>query len=557
VHKDKEFFHALIENSLDVITILSTDGTILYESPSVYRLLGYSLDELLGRNAFDMIHPDDGARARDALSEIVENRNSVLSAEFRFRHRNGSWRVIEATGSNQLDNPFIAGIVVNSRDVTERKKAEELLREANKRAEDERAKSEAIIMAIGDGISIQDKTFKVLYQNQAHRDIVGGDKSGKFCYVAYTRRDDICEDCPLVAALRDGKTHTAEKSVLRDDGVIHLEIKGAPLRDSTGTIVAGIEAVRDITRRKEMEEKLRESEERFRRIFEDCPLGIIIADLNHRVLRANREICKMMGYTEEELIGHSIEDITYSEDVEKSAKLTKKEQKGKIPLFQVEKRYVKKNGEILWINFTATTIRDPEGKVLYSVGMIEDISERKITEEEKEDLISQLKDALANIKTLKGLIPICAWCKRIRDDKGYWTRVETYIRQHSDASFTHGICPECLRKEDPHTYEKVFQDEKEARDFKIQKRQFERIRLRKPFTCVVKVGGGSENIVLHAALEDISEAGMCIRTDYPVEQDSFLISGNGAEDKIGIVQWRRPASTDSRAYSVGIKFVQD
>jgi hypothetical protein len=81
--------------------------------------------------------------------------------------------------------------------------------------------------------------------------------------------------------------------------------------------------------------------------------------------------------------------------------------------------------------------------------------------------------------------------------------------------------------------------------------------LRKPFTCVVKVGGGSENIVLHAALEDISEAGMCIRTDYPVEQDSFLISGNGAEDKIGIVQWRRPASTDSRAYSVGIKFVQD
>jgi CHASE1-domain containing sensor protein len=83
----------------------------------------------------------------------------------------------------------------------------------------------------------------------------------------------------------------------------------------------------------------------------------------------------------------------------------------------------------------------------------QDIAERKkITEE--------LQSALANIKTLKGLIPICAWCKQIRDDKGYWKKVETYIEEHSDASFTAGICPKCLHKEDPDTYEEVFRNEK-------------------------------------------------------------------------------------------------
>jgi CheY-like chemotaxis protein len=69
-------------------------------------------------------------------------------------------------------------------------------------------------------------------------------------------------------------------------------------------------------------------------------------------------------------------------------------------------------------------------------------------EMERERLISELKDALAHIKTLRGLLPMCAWCKKIRDDKGYWAQVEVYMEKHLDATFTHGICPECLKKVD-------------------------------------------------------------------------------------------------------------
>lgn len=222
----------------------------------------------------------------------------------------------------------------------------------------------------------------------------------------------------------------------------------------------------DIAERKKITEKLRQSEERFRRIFEDGPLGMVISDQHYSVLKVNKALAGMLGYSEQELLERNIEDMTYPEDVEKSVKLSRQVLKGKIPLFSIEKRYIKKSGENLWVNLTATTIRDEEGNVLYAMGMVEDISKRKIAEQEKELLISQLQDALANIKTLKGLIPICAWCKKIRDDKGYWKKVETYLEEHSDASFTAGICPKCLHKEDPGTYEEVFGHEKESESSK-------------------------------------------------------------------------------------------
>jgi hypothetical protein len=78
--------------------------------------------------------------------------------------------------------------------------------------------------------------------------------------------------------------------------------------------------------------------------------------------------------------------------------------------------------------------------------LFRDISERKNAESERERLIRELQKALADVRTLRGLIPICAWCKRIRNDHGYWEQLESYIKKHSDADFTHGMCPDCARK---------------------------------------------------------------------------------------------------------------
>jgi two-component system cell cycle sensor histidine kinase/response regulator CckA len=121
--------YALIQNSSDIITILKADGTICFETPSIERLLGYTPEELVGRNAFDLVHPDDRRRAMDIFMTVIGNPAAPLTVKFRFRHKDGSWHAIESTGSNQLDNPDIAGIVINSRDVTEREQIERELEE--------------------------------------------------------------------------------------------------------------------------------------------------------------------------------------------------------------------------------------------------------------------------------------------------------------------------------------------------------------------------------------------------------------------------------------------
>ena len=414
--------------------------------------------------------------------------------------------------------------------------------------------SEAIIGAIGDGMSVQDTDFRILFMNQTAKGMFG-DRVGEYCYRVYEQRDHVCEQCPLARSFADGGIHREERS--NPTRTLHVEITASPVRDVNGRVIAGIETVRDITGRRRMEERLREGEERFRRIFEDGPLGMIINDPGGKVLKVNRAFCGMLGYTEEELVGRSSEEFTFPEDIERSARLSGQFLKGGIPFSQMEKRYVKKNRKILWINLTATAIRDQEGKVLYIIGMVEDISERKWAEREREKLICELQAAIANIKTLRGLIPMCAWCKKIREDSGYWKKVETYIQEHSDALFTHGICPECLKKQDPTTYEKMFENENECGGLKREKRRFERTHLAKPAECVLRVNAGkSRKAILSAAIENISDAGMCVRTGRPLEQGCVvtLSDGNGVK-RTGIVRWQDKAHDDPNTYRTGIQFV--
>ena len=122
-------FRSLVQNASDITTVLDADGTIRYESPSIERLLGYRPEDLVGQNAFDYVHPDDLERVRRIFGETTKRSGASRPAEVRFRHADGSWRYMEWIGNNLLEDPTVKGIVANSRDVTERKEAEEKLRE--------------------------------------------------------------------------------------------------------------------------------------------------------------------------------------------------------------------------------------------------------------------------------------------------------------------------------------------------------------------------------------------------------------------------------------------
>jgi two-component system cell cycle sensor histidine kinase/response regulator CckA len=123
LERREEHYRSLIEHSLDLISILNVDGTIRYVSPSHERVLGYRLDELVGQNVFTFIHPDD----LSGIKESFARGDGAASLESRFRHKDGSWRMLESFGRNLSHVPGVSGLVVNSRDVTDRKRLEEQL----------------------------------------------------------------------------------------------------------------------------------------------------------------------------------------------------------------------------------------------------------------------------------------------------------------------------------------------------------------------------------------------------------------------------------------------
>src|SRR2546425_2807306 len=128
----EKYFRALTENSLDILTLFNTEGLFVYNSPSIKRVLGYEPHTLTSQSAFTLVHPDDLARVVDAFQTGLKNSHEPVALDFRFRHRDGSWKYLEAIGQSRAENPDIAAMVINVRDVTDRKRAEEDLRESEK-----------------------------------------------------------------------------------------------------------------------------------------------------------------------------------------------------------------------------------------------------------------------------------------------------------------------------------------------------------------------------------------------------------------------------------------
>jgi PAS domain S-box-containing protein len=123
LRESEQRFRAIIENSSDGISLVSPDGIILYASPSTTRILGYSLDEFVGRDAFERIHPDDLPHTRALFARLIEQPGATASAQYRYRHKDGSWRWMEGVASNLLAGSSVQAVIVNYRDITERKLA--------------------------------------------------------------------------------------------------------------------------------------------------------------------------------------------------------------------------------------------------------------------------------------------------------------------------------------------------------------------------------------------------------------------------------------------------
>jgi PAS domain S-box-containing protein len=183
-------------------------------------------------------------------------------------------------------------------------------------------------------------------------------------------------------------------------------------------------------------------------IIEAIGDALSIQDTDFKILYQNERAIKM--------IGNHIGEYCYKayekrDSVCENCSLALSFNDGKVRT--VERRNPAKRE--LTVEITSSVIKNSTGKIIAGIEVVRNISKRKRLEEERERLVTQLKTAIANVKTLKGLLPVCSCCNKIRDDNDQWTKVDVYIRDHSNAEITHSYCPECVSKVFPTNQDKV------------------------------------------------------------------------------------------------------
>lgn len=227
-----------------------------------------------------------------------------------------------------------------------------------------------------------------------------------------------------------------------------VRFRFSPVQDPSGQLVHVMAVEEDITPRKEAEMILRDSEEKLRQILAGARDAIIIIDEDCHVQLWNQAATRMFGFELEEVLGRDLNELTTPArsrttmrlEFQRLHSLTSTASIDHMAEYWAQR---KDQSEILVETaFSGLTLKGRWHALLIA----RDATERKKTEAERELLIRSLEEALDSVKTLRGMVPICASCKKIRDDKGYWNQVEAYVSAHSEAKFSHGICPDCARK---------------------------------------------------------------------------------------------------------------
>jgi PAS domain S-box-containing protein len=396
VRQSQELLRAIVETTPECVKIVDADGTLLYMNEAGLEMVEASAGAVEGASAFELIAPEDRETWRANHERVC--RGEKLRWEFDIVGLRGTRRRLETQGAPlRLPDGKIVQLAV-TRDVTQRRASEAALRDSERHFRD-------LLDALPTAVYTTDTKGRVTFYNQAAVELAGRrpELGDEWCVTWRLYQPDGTplphDQCPMAVALKESRPVRGVEAVAeRPDGTrVPFIPYPTPLRDASGRLIGAVNMMVDLTERKQAEAVLRESEQRFRRVFEQSPLGKATAGPDFRFRAVNPALCHMLDYAEEELVGRSFLDFVHPEDRETCLANGRALIAGEVAQIQLEERFLRKSGDPVWVSVTVGPIRDAAGSYLYGLAIFEDIDERRrITQalQQSEQRLRELNDSL-------------------------------------------------------------------------------------------------------------------------------------------------------------------
>ncbi len=379
--KTEQHYQALIEKAPDGIALIDAEGNFKYISPSAKKMFGYMLTDEVKGNPAEYTHPDDLQLVLSELGKIFADPLYIPTIEYRYINKQGQWHWVETTFSNLLANPSVKSIVLNFRDITERKQNEEKLIKSEERYA-------IVIDASEQGIwDWNVETNEVFYSEQWKKQIGYKDDELKNDFETWIEHlhpeeAEYCQNAVNLYLNNPIEHFILEFKFRHKDGTYRwIHNKAASLKNNEGKVIRMFGSHTDITERKQTEIALKQNEEKFRNFFENTIVGMSITSIDGN-LTVNNAFCKIVGYSETELNNLNWKEITHLDDIELNNKIISSILKGEKQSEHWEKRYIHKDGHIVWVDINTAIQRDDKANPLYFITAVIDITKRKNAEEE-------------------------------------------------------------------------------------------------------------------------------------------------------------------------------
>ena len=410
-------FHALIEHGRDNISLLAADGSLLWESPTVNNILGYAPNQFVGHNIFELMHPEDQAWTSDLFAQIVQSPGNIQEGEFRLLHANGTWRWIECSATNLLDKPGLQAVVLNYRDITKRKQAEDLLEKSE-------SKYRKMVETTNEGIIVLDHEMRMTLINHQMAAMLGyttEELLGRK-FVSLLFEADLDDHRAQMQARVQGQSAVYERCFRRKDGGrLWTLVSATATPDTEGAFDGAFGMITDITERKRMEDTLRENAIRYRTLLDNLPQLVWQRDLDSVFIDGNIACARALSTTVEALAGKTDYDFYPVELAEKyRADDRRVIENGAGETF--EERFLSAGSE-RFARTTKVPLRDDKDKIYGTLGIAEDITERKqadgkirATLEEKETLLREVHHRVKN--NLQVIISLIKMRARLTQEEG-------------------------------------------------------------------------------------------------------------------------------------------